>query len=231
VALKKAKLMKRRSLTIAIFSFLLVLCAGGGAHAQQFDIGSGGLPTITGASGGTVTGTSDTTQDLVVTINFGEVSPINSNNLVKVVVPIAIRGTAPYQVAVTVAGAFNANVQAVQRSDIGFGARNMRQMGNKAQDCTTPHLFRSPFNNDPSTAVTLDVNGRAAYPSSLQNVSGSTVILSGPRLSKNAVTKHEADNGYIFDAIFTIKPQYYVSGTFSATITFNISTGPTVTCN
>jgi hypothetical protein len=223
--------MKRRVITIAIFSCLLVLVASTAAHAQQFDIGSGGLSTITGASGGSVTGTSDTTQDLIVTINFGEVSPINANNLVKVVVPIAIRSTAAYKVAVTVAGAFNANAQAVQRSDIGFGARNMRQMGNKSQDCTTPHLFASPFGNDPSANVTLDANGRAAYPSSLQSVSGSTTILTGPRLTKNSVTKHEADNGYIFDAIFTIKPQYYVSGTFSATITFNISSGPSVTCN
>lgn len=223
--------MKRRSLTIVIFSCLLMLCASMETSAQQFDIGSGGLPTITGASGGSVSGTSDMTQDLVVTINFGEVSPINSNNLVKVVVPIAIRSTGPYKVAVTVAGAFNANAQAVQGSDIGFGARNMRQMGNKSQDCTTPHLFSSPFGNDPSTNVTLDANGRAAYTSSLQNVSGSTTILTGPRLTKNSVTKHEADNGYIFDAIFTIKPQYYVSGTFSATITFNISSGPNVSCN
>jgi hypothetical protein len=119
----------------------------------------------------------------------------------------------------------------VQASDIGFGARNMRQMGNKAQDCTAPHLFSSPFGNDPSTNVTLDANGRAAYTSSLQNVSGSTTILTGPRLTKISITKHESDNGYIFDAIFTIKPQYYVSGTFSATITFNISSGPNVSCN
>lgn len=223
--------MKRRAITIAIFSCLLVMCAAVGARAQQFDISSGGTPIVTGVQGGSVTGSSNVTQDLIVTINFGELSPVNANNLVKVVVPIAIRSTAPYQVAVTVAGAFGANLQAVQRSDIGFGARNIRAMGNKSQDCTTPHLFRTPFNNDPAANVTLDVNGRASYPSSLQNISASTVIMSGPKLSKNSITNHEADNGYIFDAIFAIKPQYYASGTFTATITFNISAGPNVTCN
>lgn len=222
--------MKRRAITIAIFSCLLALCAAREARAQTFDLSGGGAPTITGAQGGTVTGSSGMTQDLVVTINFGEVSPVNANNIVKVVVPIAIRSTAPYQVAVSMASAFNSNPQAVQASDIGFGARNMRQMGNKAQDCTVQHLFHSPFNNDPSATVTLDVNGRASYPSSLANVVASTVILSGPKLTKGSVTKHEADNGYIFDAIFTIKPQYYVNGTFSATITFTISAGPTVGC-
>jgi hypothetical protein len=222
--------MKRRFITIGILCGLLMLCAARQAHAQTFDLSGGGTPTITGAQGGSVTGSVSQTQDLVVTINFGELSPINPNNLVKVVVPIAIRSTAPYQVAVSVAGAFNANLEAVQRSDIGFGAQNMRQMGGKSQDCTVQHLFRSPFNNDPSVGVTLDAAGRAAYTSSLQNVGASTVILSGPKLTKGSLTKHEADNGYIFDAIFTIKPQYYVTGSFTTTITFNISAGPNVGC-
>jgi hypothetical protein len=222
--------MQRRVIIIAILSGLLTLCAARQTHAQTFDLSSGGTPTITGAQGGTVTGSASMTQDLAVTINFGEISPINTNNLVKVVVPIAIRSTAPYQVAVSVAGTFNANLQAVQRSDIGFGAQNMRQTGNKAQDCTVPHLFRSPFNNDPSVGVTLDAAGRAAFTSSLQNIGAATVILSGPKLTKGSVTKHEADNGYVFDAIFTIKPQYYVTGTFTATITFTISAGPNVGC-
>lgn len=222
--------MKRRITTIAILSCLLMLCAARQTSAQVFDIGSGGTPTITGAQGGSVSGNTSTLQDLVINVDFGEVSPVNTNNLVKVVVPVAIRSTAPYQVSVSVAGSFNANLQAVQRSDIGFGVRNMRQMGIKSQDCTTPHIFRTLFNNDPSTGVTLDTNGRAAYTSSLQNIGASTVILSGPKLTKGAVTKHEMDNGYIFDAIFTIKPQYYVTGSFSATITFTISAGPNVGC-
>jgi len=222
---------KLRAVTIAIFSCLLIICAAGPTSAQVFDIGSGGAPTITGALRGSVTGTSDLTQDLVVTIDFGEVSPANSNSLVKVVVPIAIRSSGPYQVAVSVTGTFNGNAQAVQRSDIGFGVNNLRQLGFKAQDCTSSqHLFRAPFNNDPSTNVTLDVNGRAAYPSSLANVAGNTVILSGPKLTKGSLTRHEADNGYVFDAILTIKPQFYASGTFSATITFTISAGPNVPC-
>ncbi|HJU53367.1 MAG TPA: hypothetical protein VJ715_02305 [Pyrinomonadaceae bacterium] len=223
--------MMLRAITIALFTCLLTAAAAVSAAAQTFDLSGGGQPTITGALGGSVTGSSSTTQDLVVTVNFGEVSPANTNNLVKVVVPIAIRSTDPYRVRVSVAGTFNANAQAVQRSDIGFGVSNMRQMGNKSQDCNrSQHLFRSPFDNDPSFNVTLDANGRAAYTSSLQNITGNNVILSGPKLTKGKITKHEDDNGYIFDAIFTIKPQFYASGTFSATITFTISDGPNVQC-
>jgi hypothetical protein len=223
---------KLRAITIAVFSCLLMLCAAASnGSAQTFDIGSGGAPTITGALGGSVTGTANTTQDLIVTVNFGEVSPANTNNLVIVVVPIAIRSDSPYQVSVSVAGAVSGNPQAVQRSDIGFGAINIRQMGSKSQDCNrSQHLFRAPFDNDPSANVTLNAQGRIAYPSTLASVGASAVILSGPKLTKGSLTKHEADNGYIFDAILTIKPQFYASGTFNAIITFTISTGPNVPC-
>ena len=43
--------------------------------AQALDISSGGQPTITGAVNGTVTGSASVLNDLVVTVNFGEVSP------------------------------------------------------------------------------------------------------------------------------------------------------------
>jgi hypothetical protein len=217
---------------LALLALLLLCATGSTVSAQTYDLSSGGQPTMTGALGGSVSGSSITTQDLVVSINFGEVSPANVNNLVKIVVPIAIRSTDPYQVSVSVSGTFSANLQAVQRSDIGFGTANVRQMGIKSQDCSrSQHLFRSPFNNDPATGVMFDANGRAAYPSTLANIAtAATVILSGPKLTKGSITKHEDDNGYIFDAILTIKPQFYTTGTFSGTITFTISPGPNVPC-
>jgi hypothetical protein len=229
---RRANNIAPRPRLLALLLMLLLCAAASTASAQTFDLSGGGQPTITGALGGSVNGSSSSTQDLVVTINFGEVSPLNANNLVKVVVPIAIRSTDPYQVTVSLAGTFSGNLQAVQRSDIGFGLDNIRQMGNKSQDCNrSQHLFRTPFNNDPSTNVTFNANGRAAYPSSLSNLAGAaTVILSGPKLTKGSILKHENDNGYIFDAIITIKPQFYSTGTFSGTLTFTISPGPNVPC-
>ena len=91
-----------------------------------------------------------------MTINFGEISPANTNSLVKVVVPIAIRSSQPYQVAVTIAGLGNANPQALQSSDIGFGANNMRALGANARVCTnSSHIFHSPFGNDPAVTKTI----------------------------------------------------------------------------
>ena len=209
---------------------LLIACAATTISAQALDISSGGQPTITGALGGSVTGSASVLNDLVVTINFGELSPANTNSIVKVVVPIAIRSTQPYHVSVSLAGLGNANPQGLQSSDIGFGAANIRAMGNQSQVRTqSNHIFYPPFNNDPANTVTINGSGRAAYQSSLANISGSTVILSGPRLTSGSVTR-ATDNGYAFDAIFAITPQFFAAGVSSATLTFTISAGPNVPC-
>jgi hypothetical protein len=223
--------MNLRFVISAIFVCMLMVCAVTTISAQTFDISSGGQPTITGALGGSVTGSSSVLSNLVVTINFGEVSPANTNSIVKVVVPIAIRSTQPYQVSVSLAGSGNANPQGLQPSDIGFGAANIRAMGNQSQVCTlSSHIFYPPFNNDPASTVTIAANGRVTYQSSLSNITGATVILSGPRLQKSNNPVRQANDGYIFDAIFAITPQFFAAGTSSATLTFSISAGPNVPC-
>ena len=210
---------------------VLILLAAQTASAQALDISSGGLPTITGTVGGSVTGTANVQNDLVVTINFGEVSPLNTNAVVKVVVPIALRSNQPYQVAVSMSGLTNVNPEALQASDVGFGLQNPRLLGGAGQTCTqSTHIIRSPFNNDPATSATISASGRVSYPSSLANLSGSTVILSGPELSKNNSSKRQNSDGWIFDAVFALTPQFFVSGVSSATLIFTISPGPNVPC-
>jgi len=222
--------MNLRFVISAIFLCVLIVCAATTISAQNFDISSGGQPTITGALGGSVSGSSSVLNNLVVTINFGEVSPANTNSIVKVIVPIAIRSNAAYQVTVSLASSFSGNAQAVQRSDAGFGVGNLRSLGAGAKVCTrSGHIFYPPFNNDPANTVTINGSGRAAYQSSLANISGSTVILSGPRLTSGSVTR-ATDNGYAFDAIFAITPQFFAAGVSSATLTFTISAGPNVPC-
>lgn len=220
-----------RVLTISGFCLLLTLCAFGSSAAQTFDISSGGQPTISGSVGGSVTGSSSLLNDLVVTISFGEISPANANSIVYVVVPIGIRSTQPYQVTVSRTGPSNANAQALQPSDVGFGVNNLQAMGSNSQVCTNSnHIFYAPFANDPSATVTIAANGRASYQSTLSNVSGTTVILSGPRLSKTSKAFRRTDNGYVFNAMFAITPEFFAAGTSSATLTFTISSGPNVTC-
>jgi len=223
--------MRLRPFTYLLPIALILLAASQTISAQALDISSGGLPTITGAVGGSVTGNADVRNDLVVTINFGEVSPLNTNSIVKVVVPIALRSNQPYQVAVSMSGLNNANAQAVQASDVGFGLQNIRVLGGAGKICTqSTHTIQSPFNNDPATSATIGANGRVSYTSSLGNLSGSTVILSGPQLSKNNSSIRQVSDGYVFDAIFTLTPQFFASGISSATLIFTISAGPNVPC-
>jgi hypothetical protein len=220
-------------LRLVTFSFLtvLILLAAQAASAQALDISSGGLPTITGTVGGSVTGSANVQNDLVVTINFGEVSPLNTNAVVKVVVPIALRSNQPYQVAVSMSGLTNANAQALQASDVGFGLQNLRLLGGAGQTCNqSTHIIRSPFNNDPAITATIGANGRVSYPSSLANISGSTIILSGPELSKNNSSKRQQSDGWVFDAVFVLTPQFFVSGVSSANLIFTISPGPNAPC-
>jgi len=199
--------------------------------AQALDISSGGQPTITGAVNGSVTGNASVTSDLVVTINFGEVSPLNTNSIVKVIVPIAIRSNQPYQVAVSTTGLTNANAQALQASDVGLGLQNLRVLGGAGKICTqSTHIIRSPLDNDPAITATVGASGRVSYTSSLGNVSGSTVILSGPQLSKNNSINRQQSDVYVFDAIFAVTPQFFATGVSSATLIFSISAGPNAPC-
>jgi len=223
--------MRLRFLTYTLLVGAVLFAAQQTSSAQALDISSGGQPTITGAVGGSVTGSANVTNDLIVTINFGEVSPLNQNANVKVVVPIAIRSNQPYQVAVSVSGLSNANAEALQASDIGFGVQNMRVLGGAGKVCPqSPHIFRSPFNNDPSTSATVAANGRVTYTSSLANLTGSTIILSGPQLSKNNSVNRQQSDGYVFDAIFSLTPQFFAAGISSATLIFTIAAGPNVPC-
>jgi hypothetical protein len=200
-------------------------------HAQTFDISSGGSPTISGAVGGSVTGSSSVLNNLVVTINFGELSPSNTNSLVKITVPIAVRSTQPYQVTAALTFSSGASAQAIQKTDIAFGMNNWRSLGTHAKVCTkSQHIISSPFNNDPSTSITFSGAGRALYASDLADVATSVVVLSGPRLTTDGTAARRTDNAYVFDAIFCVTPQFYASGNTTATLTFTIGTGPNVPC-
>lgn len=222
--------MRLRLFTYSVLTVLILLVAQT-ASAQALDISSGGLPTITGSVNGSVTGNANVTGDLVVTINFGEVSPLNTNSVVKVVVPIALRSNQPYQVAVSMSGLTNANSEALQASDVGFGLQNPRLLGGAGQTCNqSTHIIRSPFNNDPANSATIGASGRVSYLSSLASLTGSTVILSGPELSKNNSSKRQQSDGWVFDAVFALTPQFFVSGVSSATLIFTISPGPNAPC-
>jgi len=120
-------------LLLSFLALVIVLTFTPVVSAQALDISSGGQPTITGAVNGSVTGSANVTNDLVVTVNFGEVSPLNTNSIVKVVVPIALRSNQPYQVSVLISGLTVGTGNALQATDIGFGLQNPRLLGGARQ--------------------------------------------------------------------------------------------------
>lgn len=221
-----------RVLAILVLTCCLVFSTTHPALAARYDMGSAGLPTISGSVGGSVTGSSTLLAVLSVTVNFGELSPGNSNQIVKVVIPVAMRSDSEYQMAVTRTGSVGADPNSVQFSDIGFGIQNLRPFGNNPTTCGVNSTIHSPFNNDPSSTFTINGStGRAQYSSSLANLGTSTVVLNGPKLSNNFGGSGQND-GWAFDAILAVKPQYYTPGGFSGiTLTFTISAGTAFVCN
>lgn len=214
-----------------IFIVGILLAGLGGVSAQTFDISSGGAPVITGAVGGSVTGSSSVLNNLTVTVNFGEISPSNRNSIIKVTVPVAVRSVSPYQVTATLTFSTGVSAQAIQKTDVGFGMNNWRSLGTHAKVCTkSPHIIYSPFNNDPTTSISLSSAGRVLYTSDLADIGTSVVVLSGPRLTTDGTAARRTDNAYVFDAIFCITPQYYAAGSTTATITFTVGAGPNVSC-
>ena len=105
-----------RALTILAVSVSLIFVATSPVLAAKFDMGSAGLPTITGSVGGSVTGSSTLLASLVVTVNFGELSPVNSNQIVEVVIPIAMRSDSPYKIAVTISGTAFPSLRITEKS-------------------------------------------------------------------------------------------------------------------
>lgn len=214
----------------AALSLFVALIAAGECSAQLYDISSGGLPTLTGSQGGSIVGSSSTTTDLSVTINWGEVSPSNTSGIITANVPIAIRSMASYQISVSVAGGTNVNPQALQRSDVGFGlARTFTRMGNLSRTCSSADTFNPAITANPATGITTNAAGRTTYVSSLATITNPTVILSGPTLSLTTAGRR-TDNGWIINVIFVMTPQFYAEGTTSTTVTFSIGIGPTLVC-
>lgn len=211
------------------FALLVLVWTGSSlaAPSDNFDIGSGGQPTLTGSLGGRVVfGDPNLLTDLSVTIDLGEISPINRNGVIRVEVPIAIRSNRDYQVEVSVtSGGTGTTPEAPQLADVGFGLQNVQLMGKGKRCAVASHRIAAPFNSDPALAVDL-TGGRARYPSSLASVGTRAVVLQGPELSAGNIKPRVSDNGWRFDAVFALVPQFFAPGTSWVTITFHISQAP-----
>lgn len=179
-----------------------------------------------------MTGSATLLSALAVSVNFGDLSPVNANSIVKVVVPLAMRTDSAYKVVVTISGTQSSDTNAVRFADIGFGLQNLRPYGNRPTACGGDSIIASAFNSDPSSSFTINgTTGRAQYPGSLANLGTNTLVINGPQLSNNFGGSGQND-GWAVDAILAVKPGFYTPGTMNAvTLTFTISSGTAFACN
>lgn len=202
------------------------------AQAQNFQVRSDELPTITGALNGSVLVQGGTGQALQVTVNFGDVSPLNRNAIVRVMIPVLLRSESSYQLTASVpTSTMGGDPDGVRLGDIGLGLINVRRFAN-GRVCPQPHQVVPPFQTDP--AQTVIKTGRATYPATAATVQFPVVVMSGPRLSTRNVNPGGGapflSDGWAVDLILTIVPQFFVPGTSSLTLLLSLSSGPNLPC-
>lgn len=226
-----------RRLTQLAFLTTILAIAAGTASAQ-----STGSVTINGSVAksasirwwsftalNTETGTNaPNTQNspLLFTLSVGDVSPANLNNYAGGKVKVVLRTNAAYALSaqVTASSGFGAASGDLRLSDVGFGLANLANSGGLVfGDPATDSVIAGSFGNDPSAAA-KNADGVPTFATSLNNVSsGATQVLSGPRISKGGSVS-SPNNGLLVDTIYAIGPQYFTPTTFSATVTYTITT-------
>jgi len=109
-------------------------------------------------------------------------------------------------------------------ADIGFGIGTLTNSGGKVFGDPAGSAIPNPiFLNDPSAAA-KDVDEEPIFASTLDDISASTQILSGPRIS-NRGGIGSPNNGMLVDCVYAIGPQFYSPApAVSATVTFTLAT-------
>lgn len=215
-------------------NWLLLLAATLAASpaAAQFQIRNGETPTLSGALNGTVRVSGGAGSALQVTLDFGDVSPVNTSSLVRAQIPVVIRSERSYQLALLLpSSSTSGDANALRPSDIGVGLLNLRRLQD-GRVCTAPHTVFPPYDTDPALAVTR--SGRAGYPATLASAEQRVVVLNGPALSTRAVNPGggvpSRPDGYAFDLILVLVPQFFTPGTSSLTLLLEMSDGPNLPC-
>jgi hypothetical protein len=170
------------------------------------ELTSGGAVTLTGNSGGSVITDGTANSPLAVVVNLGELGPSNTNNFVKLSVPLRLRSNVAYQLNMvsSVAGA-GATSFSLKDTDVGFGLTPAARPANLA-----PGVDTNDTPGDPTVGGSTDANGRWVFSGSNSTLGAYAVsgeVLTGPRVNK-AVAGNSATNLTV-PAIFAIKPQFF----------------------
>jgi hypothetical protein len=133
--------------------------------------------------------------------------------------------------------AFNLNAQVTASSgwgsaaagdaalgDVGFGLGGLTNSGAKVfGNPAGGSTITAAFANDPSAAA-KDADEEPIFSSTLDDLSASTQVLTGPRIS-NRGGIGSPNNGMLVDCVYAIGPQFYTpANPVTATVTFTLAT-------
>lgn len=189
------------------------------------DIAAGGPATLSGASGGTITGNLNKGDPLSgLTISFGDVSPVNTSAFVKATVPLRLRSNIGYVLSVSATVTSTTEATALQANDVAFGIEPpvRSDSGVNLAGVDTPV---SAVTGDPSLDPDQDpASARWDFKTekSLAHYLTSRSILSGERIMN--VVPRSFVGGLLLNTYFAIKPQFFSPGAFTTSVTFTIST-------
>jgi hypothetical protein len=109
-------------------------------------------------------------------------------------------------------------------ADVGVGVTGLTNSGPKVfGDPAAGSTIAAGFNADPSAAA-KDVDEEPIFGATLNDLTGGTQILNGPRIS-NRGGIGSPNNGLIVDTMYAIGPQFYTPvDPFSATVTYTLAT-------
>jgi len=198
------------------------------AYANDFILGSGGTPTVTGTMPGTPASTdSSLANTITATLNFGEVGVQNTNGQVKIVMPIYLSAKKNYSIFVQRTAI--SGTSGVQATDIGFGVGNIRAAIAGSTQLTANAVsgvtISGNFGSDPSTAPS-DSEGRPQFVATLNNIStvSPTQIFSGPITVANGGGIGDTHTGILADLTFVIVPQMFnTTPSFTTVLTITIA--------
>jgi len=188
-----------------------------------------GTITVTGTDpeAFSITNTSDAA--LSATVILGNLNPATGGALTSGTTQIRLRSNKAYQLTAqatalsfTTLGTVD-NGATIALSDFGFGISSIDATGANVANAAN-HNIVARFNYDPRTvAVTNGLTPFTAGNGKLNDITSSTVILAGPRIS--ALGNISTDNNFILATLVVATlPQYFTPNAgFSTTITLTIA--------
>ena len=194
------------------------------ANASGYvDLTAGGPAVLSGSVGGSIINNKAKGTPLTgLTVQLGEVGPINRNSFVKVTVPVRLRSNTDYVVALQAKPIDSGNSRAVGSSDLGFGIDNVQRSDRNVlagSDTVATGVLGDPSNDSDAVPSTPRWDYRPGK--RLSDYAESTGVLSGPRIMRPSPAAQLP--GLTFDMFFTVPPQFFAPGSFSTNITLTIS--------